>query len=63
MCRMLRQERINRGWSLEYVAQKIGLTSEAVRLLETGERNPSYQVLVELEDLFQMTHRELFKEG
>ena len=60
MHRMIRQERINRGLSCEYVAEKTGLTAEAIRLIETGERNPSYPVLVKLEDLFQMNHRELF---
>lgn len=61
MYRMIRQERINRGWTCEYIAAKTGLTAEAIRLIETGERNPSYSVLVKLEDLFQMGHRELFE--
>lgn len=60
MNRMIRQERIKRKWSCEYVAQKAGLTPEAIRLIETGERNPSYPVLVKLENLFQMNHRDLF---
>lgn len=60
MTRMLRKERIKRGWSIDYVAENTGLTDEAIRLIETGERNPSYTVLVKLEDLFQMNHRELF---
>lgn len=60
MHRMIRQERIKRGWSCEFVAEKAGLTAEAIRLIETGQRKPSYDVLVKLEDLFQMGHRELF---
>ena len=60
MARMMRQERINRGWSCEYVAEKTHLTTEAIRLIETGERTPSYPVLVKLEDLFGLTHRQLF---
>lgn len=60
MYRIIRQERILRGWSREYVAEKTGLTSEAIRLIENGERNPSYPVLIKLEDLFQMGHRQLF---
>lgn len=63
MARMIRQERIKRGWSCEQVAEKVGITAEAVRLIETGERNPSYPVLIKLEDLFEMTHRELFGGG
>ena len=60
MYRMMKQERINRGWSCDYIAEKTGLTAEAVRLIEVGERNPSYTVLIKLEDLFQMSHRDLF---
>ncbi len=60
MFRMIRQERINRGWSCEHVAEMTGLTAEAIRLIEIGERNPSYPVLVKLEDLFGLTHRQLF---
>lgn len=63
MTRMMRKERIKRGWSCEFVAQSVGLSAEAIRLIETGERNPSYPVLVKLEDLFGMTHRELFEGG
>ena len=60
MYRMMRQERISRGWSCDFVAEKTGITAEAIRLIETGERNPSYPVLVKLEDLFGKSHRELF---
>ena len=63
MHRMIRQERISHGWSCEYVAQKTGLTTEAIRLIETGQRKPSYSVLVKLEDLFGMSHRELFADA
>ena len=60
MHRIHRQERIKRGWSCEYVAELTGLTAEAIRLIEIGERNPSYPILVKLENLFQMNHRQLF---
>ena len=49
---MLRQERIKRGWTIQYIAEQIGKTPETVRLLETGKRKPSYDVLVKLLDLF-----------
>ena len=63
MPRVIRQERTKRGWSCEYVAEQTGLSAEAIRLLETGERNPSYPVLIRLEDLFGMSHRDLFATG
>lgn len=56
----LRQERIKHGWSQEYVAEKLDITPEAVCYMETGQRKPSYDVLVKLEKLFHRSHRTLF---
>lgn len=61
MYRIIRQERLKHGWSCEFVASKVEITSEAIRLIETGERNPSYSVLIKLENLFQMNHRNLLQ--
>ena len=61
---MLRQERKNRGWTQDYVAQQIGITKTAVHDIETGRRKPSYDVLVKLLDLFGYKDpRELFAEA
>jgi transcriptional regulator with XRE-family HTH domain len=49
---MLRQERRKRKWTQEFVAKQVGITNQAVNLLETGLRRPSYDVLVKLLDLF-----------
>ena len=57
---IIRQERIRRGWTQEYVAKQTGLSLTAIQKIETGQRKPSYDVLVRLEDLFQMNHRALF---
>jgi len=56
----IRQERIKRQWTLEYVAKQVGITSSTVHDIESGRCKPSYDVLVKLEDLFERTHRELF---
>ena len=56
----LRQERIRRKWTQNYVAKKIGVSEPTILLLETGERKPSYDVLVKLENLFHKSHRTLF---
>ena len=56
----MRQERKKLGWSQEFVAQQVGVTPEAIHYIETGQRKPSYDVLVKLEDLFGLTHRQLF---
>ncbi len=60
---MLWRERKARGWTQEFVAGEIGITPEAVSMLETGQRKPSYDVLVKLEDLFGLPHRQLFGEA
>ena len=48
----LRQERIKKGWTQEYVAEKIGVAKATVQMLETGQRKPSFDVIVKLLDLF-----------
>lgn len=56
----IRQERLKHKWTQEHVASQIGITIPAYQYLETGKCKPSYDVLVKLEDLFQMGHRYLF---
>lgn len=59
---VLRQKRMANHWTLEYVAQHVGVSKQAVHDIETGRRKPSYPVLVALEDLFKSDHRTLFAE-
>lgn len=59
--RMMRKERIANGWTQEYVAECVGITKSAVCDIESGRRNPSYEVLLKLEDLFGKSHRDLMK--
>ena len=61
---MLEQERNKRRITREQLAKRVGITSEAIRLLEAGKRKPSYDVLVKLLDLFEYTDpRKLFAEA
>lgn len=50
---VIKQERIERGWTQEFIAQQIGVKKTTVSMLETGQRKPSYDVLVKLLDLFE----------
>ena len=60
----IRQERINHGWKLNYVAQQVGVTKAALHNIETGQRYPSFKVLVKLLDLFGYSDpRQLFAEA
>lgn len=59
----MRYERIKNGWSLEYVANYLDITNQAVSKIELLKtQNPSYDILVKLEDLFHLSHRQLFEE-
>ena len=60
MALRIRQERLRRGWTLAQTAKMVGITKSAYGNLETGVRVPSYVVLVKLEDLFGLSHRQLF---
>lgn len=52
MLLMLRHERNKKGWSQEYIADQLNVTPETVHYIETGQRKPSFDVLVKLLDLF-----------
>lgn len=56
----IRQERIARGWTQDYVANQIGISISGMNRIEKGNRKPRYKHLIGLEDLFGMSHRELF---
>jgi transcriptional regulator with XRE-family HTH domain len=58
---LLRQERLNKGWTLEYVGQQIGVSNQAVSLIETGKQKPSYGVLLKLLTLFNVEHEKTFR--
>ena len=58
----IRQERIKNNWSQQNVAEKIGITKSAYSNIETSKRKPSYEVLVKLENLFNLSHRDLLEQ-
>jgi len=57
---LIRQERISNGWTQEYVAEQIGIRNTTIQAIETGQRLPSFYVLVKLEDFFGVDYRKLF---
>lgn len=57
----MRYERIKNGWTLDYVASQIGISNQAVSKIELQQtKNPSYIIIVKMENLFGLSHRELF---
>ena len=55
----LRRERIDRDWTLEFVAQRIGITNQSVSAIETGKIKPSYDTAIKLCKLFNIEHEEV----
>lgn len=57
----MRYERINKGWTLDYVSMQVGISNQAVSKIELMKtKNPSYNIIIKLENLFGLSHRELF---
>ena len=58
--RNIKLERELRGWTLEDVAEKVGITKQSISAIENGETDPSYKTLCRLEKLFNRSHKFLF---
>lgn len=56
----LTKERLKNEWTQEDVAKKIGTTKQAVCNWENGRGFPRRPVLLKLENLFNLTHQQLF---
>lgn len=56
----MRSERLRRKWTQSFVAQIVGVTVTSISDIENGKAKPSYRVLCALEELFEMSHRDLF---
>jgi len=48
----LRTKRQEKKWTLEYVAEAVGVTKQSIHDFETGKTRPSYDVLMTLCKLF-----------
>lgn len=57
---LMKQERLKRKWTLEDVAKKAGTTKQSIQRIETLQRKPSYDILVKLENIFNLQHHQLF---
>lgn len=57
----LKKEREKRGWSQEYLAEKIHVSRQSVSKWETGKNYPNIEVIIDLSDLFGITIDELLR--
>lgn len=58
----LRTLRLKNGYTLEYVAERIGLTFKTIQLYETGQRKPSVPTIAKLCKLYDYEVGDLFIE-
>lgn len=58
--RNIKFEREKREWTLEEVAERVGITKQSISAIENGEADPSYKTLCKLEKLFNRSHKFLF---
>ena len=57
----MRYERLKNGWTLNYVAKQIGISNQAISKIELQQtKNRPHPVIVKIENLFGLSHRELF---
>ena len=59
----MRVDRINKSWTLEYVADFLGIAKQSVSNIEKGKSKPSYDVLCKMEELFKESHTYLLAES
>ncbi|MFC0015863.1 MULTISPECIES: helix-turn-helix domain-containing protein [Allobacillus] len=57
----LKKEREKKGWSQDYLAEKIYVSRQSVSKWETGKNYPSIEVIINLSDLFGVTIDELLR--
>lgn len=51
----LKKARLNRGLTLEQVAQKVSVTRSAMSMYENGKREVNYQMLLKLSSIYNVS--------
>src|SRR5699024_8053308 len=57
----LKKEREKKGWSQDFLAEKIYVSRQSVSKWETGKNYPNIEVIIDLSDLFGITIDELLR--
>lgn len=52
---IIRKERLMRGWSQEYLAEKLGMTKNAISSYETEKTEPNIEIMKKLSNIFDCT--------
>jgi transcriptional regulator with XRE-family HTH domain len=57
----LKNERKNKGWSQEELAEKLFVSRQSISKWENGQNYPSIEIIIKLSDLFGLTIDELLR--
>ena len=57
----LKQIRLDKKWTQQFVADKLNITKAAYSNIENGNRNPSLKVALQIQKLFELQIEELLE--
>ncbi|MFB5285159.1 helix-turn-helix domain-containing protein [Peribacillus sp. Hz7] len=58
----LKKLRIDHGYTIYSLANKLKVDSSSISYWESGKKHPRHKLIIELEDLFGVSYRELFSD-
>ena len=59
----LRELRAERGWSQQYLAEKLEVSRQSVNAIETGKYDPSLPLAFRIARLFEKRIEEIFEDS
>jgi putative transcriptional regulator len=59
----LRELRAERGWSQQYLAEKLEVSRQSVNAIETGKYDPSLPLAFRISKMFGQGIEEIFEDG
>ena len=59
----LRELRAERGWSQQYLAEKLEVSRQSVNAIETGKYDPSLPLAFRIAKMFGKGIEEMFEDG
>lgn len=57
----LKRIRLDNGWTQQYVADSLGITKATYSNIETGKRNPSLNLALQIQKMFKLSIENLLE--
>jgi putative transcriptional regulator len=61
MKNVLKDLRIERGWTQSEIAQKLGISRQSVHAIESGKSDPSLALAFRIASLFELSVEQIFE--